>query len=193
MKYSRHKNALVGKKAKIGEGTRIWAFTNIQDGAIVGRNCNICDGCFVEEGVAIGNHVTLKNGVALFKGVTIEDDVFCGAHCVFINDRYPRSHRQDRWVLEKTVIKKGATIGSNATLLCGITVGEYAVIAAGAVVTKDVPAHSIVMGNPAAFKGYACRCGRRLNQHLRCSCGLSYRRNRNSKMRFHAPITAVCV
>ncbi len=193
MKYFRHKNALVGKNATIGEGTRIWAFANIQDGAVIGKNCKIGDGCFVEEGVVIGSQVTLKNGVAVFKGVTLEDDVFCGTHAVFINDRYPRSHRRDRWVLEKTVVKKGATIGSNATILCGITIGEYAVIGAGAVVTKDVPGHSIFLGNPAVLKGYACACGRRLNRQLRCGCGLSYRRSRSAQMRSQESITAVPV
>ena len=175
MKYFKHKTALVGKKAKIGEKTRVWAFTNIQDGATIGAGCNICDGCFVESGVTIGNYVTLKNGVAVFQGITLEDDVFCGANCSFINDRYPRSHREDAWALEKTLIKKGVTIGTNATILCGITVGEYAVIGAGSVVTKDVAAYSIVLGNPAHLKGYACRCGRTLKEDLKCVCGFKYR------------------
>lgn len=177
MKYFRHSKSLVGKKAKIGEKTRIWAFANIQDGAVIGRGCKIGDGCFVESGVVVGNFVTLKNGVAVFKGITIEDDVFCGANCAFINDRYPRSHRKDRWVLEKTLIKKGSTIGTNATILCGITIGEYAVVGAGSVVTKDVAPHTIVVGNPARVKGYACQCGRTLGKNLKCPCGLNYQSN----------------
>ncbi len=172
--YSKHKTALIGPKAKIGKETRIWAFANIQDGAVIGESCNICDGCFVEKGAVIGNHVTLKNGISVFEGVTLEDDVFCGANCSFVNDRYPRSHRNDPWVLEKTTIKRGATIGSNATVLCGIVVGEYAVIGAGSVATKDVAPFTFVTGHPAEFKGYVCRCGRKLDNSCRCSCGLSY-------------------
>ncbi len=174
MKYLKHKTALIGKKAKIGPKTKIWAFVNIQDGAVIGTHCNICDGCFIEKGAMIGNHVTIKNDVAVFEGITLEDDVFCGANVAFINDRYPRSHRKDPWVLEKTTVKKGATIGANATILCGVTIGEYAVIGAGSVVTKDVAPFVIVLGNPARPKGYVCRCGRKLNSVLRCSCGLQY-------------------
>lgn len=173
-KYFCHKTAWIGRKAKIGEKTRIWAFTNIQDGATIGKGCNICDGCFVENGVAIGNNVTLKNGVSVFKGITLEDDVFCGTNTAFINDRHPRSHRKDPWILEKTLVKKGATIGSNVTILCGITIGEYAFIGAGSVLTKDVASYAIMVGHPAEFKGYACRCGQKLPDSLRCSCGLSY-------------------
>lgn len=174
MKYFRHKTALIGKKVRIGEKTRIWAFTNIQDGAVIGQHCNICDGCFIEKGAVIGNHVTLKNGIAVFEGITLEDDVFCGNNVAFINDRYPRSHRKDKWHLEKITVKKGATIGSNATILCGATVGQYAVVGAGSVVVKDVPAYAVVVGNPAKQKGYACRCGRKLDNALTCSCGLSF-------------------
>lgn len=166
--------ALVSPKAQIGEGTRIWAFVNIQDKARIGKNCNICDGCYVESGSVIGDHVTVKNGVYVFDGVTLEDDVFCGAHTSFINDRLPRSHRQDPWVLERTLVRKGATIGSNSTILCGVTIGQYAFIGAGSVVTRDVPDYAIVAGNPARHKGYACRCGRKLSEQLKCSCQQEY-------------------
>lgn len=174
MNYYKHPTALISSSAKIGDNTRIWAFTNIQDDVIIGENCNICDACFVEKGVSIGAHVTLKNNVSVFEGITLEDDVFVGGNTSFINDRHPRSHRNDPWVLEKTLVKKGATIGSNATILCGITIGEYAFVAAGCVVTKDIPVHAIVVGNPAELKGYACCCGRKLNDNLICSCGLKY-------------------
>lgn len=173
MNYFKHKTALVDKKARIGKGTRIWAFTNIQAGASIGEDCNICDGSFVEKGAVIGNHVTVKHHVAVFDGVTIEDDVFVGSNAAFINDRHPRGRRED-WVMEKTLIKKGASIGSNTTILCGVTVGEYAVVGAGSVVTKDVPAFAIVYGNPARLKGCACHCGRRLDKNLKCSCGKQY-------------------
>jgi len=171
--YFKHEQALVSPGARIGKGTRIWAFVNIQDGAVIGDHANICDGCFIEKGAMIGHNVTLKNGVNIFEGITIEDDVFCGSNATFINDRYPRSGKQD-WLMEKTLIKKGATIGSNATILCGITIGEYAFVAAGSVVTKDVPAYTLVAGNPARSLGYACRCGRKIDRELRCSCGLEY-------------------
>lgn len=173
MKYHRHKHALIAPTARIGEKTRVWAFVNIQDGVKIGKNCNICDHCFIEKGVVVGDNVTIKNGVSVFKGVVLEDNVFCGTNAVFINDRYPRSNNS-RWHLEKTVVKKGATIGSNATVLCGVTIGAYAVIGAGAVVTKDVGAHVIAVGNPAQFKGYACRCGKTLPKSLKCSCGSRY-------------------
>ncbi len=172
-----HEKALVGATARIGDDTRIWAFANVQDGAVIGKACNICDGCFIEKGSLIGDHVTIKNGVSVFDGITLEDDVFIGANAAFINDRHPRSHRKDPWVLEKTTVKKGATIGSNATILCGVTIGENAVVGAGSVLTKDVPAYVIVTGNPAEFKGYACRCGRKINNNFKCSCGMSYSLN----------------
>jgi len=178
--FFQHEKALVHSKARIGRGTRIWAFTNIQEDAVIGEGCNICDGCFVETGAVVGNHVTLKNGVYVFKGVTIEDDVFCGAHTSFINDRFPRSHRKDQWVLEQTRIKKGATIGSGCTLLCGLTIGEYAFIGAGSVVTRNVEPYMIVWGNPAKFQGFACRCGQKLPEELKCACGLAYRRTGES-------------
>jgi len=180
MSFFQHERALVNPGAKIGEGSRIWANANILDGAIIGENCNICDNCYVERGALIGNHVTLKNGVAIFDGVTLEDDVFVGAGAAFINDRNPRSHRSDAWLLEKTLVKKGATIGANATLMCGITIGKYAVVGAGCVVIKDVPDYTIVVGNPARWAGYACHCGRTLNNYFKCACGASFQVNNNT-------------
>ena len=175
MNYFKHEYALVHPQAKIGEGCRIWAFVNIQQGAVIGQRCNICDGCYIEGGAVVGNHVTIKNGVEIFNGVTIEDDVFLGAHATFINDRYPRSNRKDEWVLEKIHVKKGVTIGANATIMCGVTIGEYAVVGAGAVVTKNIEPYTIVRGNPARPSGYACQCGRKLHDDLACSCGLEYK------------------
>lgn len=172
--FFQHEKALVSPSAIIGTGTRVWAFANIQDNAHVGEECNICDGCFIEEGVQIGNHVTLKNGVNVFKGVTLEDGVFCGANTAFINDRYPRSLRHDPWVLEETFVHKGVTIGSNATILCGLTIGTYAFIGAGSVVTKDVAPHEIVCGNPAVFQGYVCVCGNKLGDDFHCVCGAQF-------------------
>jgi UDP-2-acetamido-3-amino-2,3-dideoxy-glucuronate N-acetyltransferase len=175
MNFFKHEKALVHPQAKIGDGTRVWAFVNIQQGAVIGEKCNICDGCYIENGAVVGNHVTIKNGVEIYSGVTIEDDVFLGAHTTFINDRYPRSNRQDAWTLENTTVETGATIGANATILCGVTIGQYAVVGAGSVVTKSVPAYTIVVGNPARKSGHACRCGRKLDNGLSCSCGLKYK------------------
>lgn len=179
MSFFKHERALVHQEARIGEGTRIWANANILEGAVIGEHCNIGDGCYVEKGVVIGNHVTVKNGVALFDGVSLEDDVFVGAGAAFINDRHPRSHRRDAWVLEKTLVKKGATIGSNATVMCGVVIGTYAVVGAGCVVINNVPDYTIVVGNPARSVGYACRCGHTLNDELKCTCGASYQISNN--------------
>lgn len=175
MNYFAHEKALVHPGAVVGEGTRIWAFANVLDGAVIGSHCNICDGCFVEKGAVVGQHVTLKNHVCLWDGVTLKDDVFVGASVIFINDRYPRSNRKDAWTLERTTVEQGATVGAGSTILCGLTIGRYAVVGAGSVVTKSVLPFTIVCGNPARFQGYACRCGRKLNHDLKCSCGLSYR------------------
>ena len=160
MSYFRHPTALVGEKAVIGEGTRVWAFVNIMDGASIGAHCNICDHCYVEGKVVVGNNVTVKNNVPLFNGVAIEDGVFVGPNATFVNDRRPRS-RSAGWTLERTLIRKGASIGANATVMCGVTVGEYAVIGAGCVVVKDVPPHAVVVGNPARQVGWAGKDGRR--------------------------------
>jgi len=176
MNYFKHEKAIVEEGAQIGQGTRVWAFTQVQSGAVIGKECNICNGSFIENGVVVGDGVIIKHNVSIFDGVTVEDNVFIGSNIAFINDRYPRSHRQDEWVLEKTIIKEGATLGANAVILCGITIGERAVIGAGSVVIKDVPKQHIVCGNPAVFKGYACQCGRALDKNLKCSCGQKYKK-----------------
>ncbi len=131
----------------IGENTHIWQFCVVLPGARIGNNCNICSHCFIENDVIIGNNVTIKNGVSLYDGITIEDNVFIGPNVAFCNDKYPRSKQYPDAFL-KTCIKKGASIGSNATILPGVTIGENALIGAGSVVTKDVPANTLVLGNP---------------------------------------------
>jgi len=156
----------------IGAGTRIWAFAHVMRGATIGRDCNICDHAFVESGVALGDRVTVKNGVLLFEKVTIEDDVFIGPHVVFTNDLRPRIEvrtPREEWL--PTVVKKGASIGANATIVCGTTIGEYALIGAGSVVTRDVPAHALMAGNPARQIGWVCVCGETLLAGLVCACG----------------------
>jgi acetyltransferase-like isoleucine patch superfamily enzyme len=163
---------------EVGAGTRIWAFAHVMKGARIGEKCNIGEGCYVEGGAVIGNGVTVKNSVAIWDRVTIEDHVFLGPSVVFTNDRIPRSHPEYRtgpggW--EPTLVQAGATIGANATIVCGITIGGWSFVGAGAVVTRAVPPFAMVVGNPARQIGWACRCGRRLAPSLLCGCGLAYR------------------
>ena len=133
---------------QIGEGTRVWQFVVILSGAVIGRACNICSHCFIENQVVVGDRVTVKCGVQLWDGVTLEDDVCVGPNATFTNDRHPRSGNVD-YVMQRTVVRKGASIGANATILPGVTIGAGAMVGAGAVVTKDVPAGATVVGNPA--------------------------------------------
>ncbi len=174
----KHHTALV-ESSDIGAGTRIWAFAHIMAGATVGAHCNICDHCFVEGGAVIGNHVTLKNGVSVWDQVTLEDGVFVGPNATFTNDRRPRSGNP-RWEVQKTVVGRGASIGANATILCGIRIGAFAMIGAGAVVTTDVPDHALSYGNPARVQGWVCACSARLTftgSVATCSqCGRQYLR-----------------
>ncbi len=149
------------KTAKIGRKTKIWQFVVILEGAKIGENCNICSHCFIENDVIIGNNVTIKNGVQIWSGIEIEDDVFIGPNVTFTNDLYPRSRNPD-FVPLKTKIKKGASIGANSTIIAGITIGRYALIGAGSVVTRNVCDFALVYGNPAVLKGFVCICGEKL-------------------------------
>ena len=145
--YFKHSHALV-ETDKIGKGTRIWALVHILPGATIGSHCNICDHVFIENDVVIGNRVTIKNGVQIWDGVRLENDVFVGPNATFTNDQFPRSQKPPLKFL-KTIVKKGASIGANATILPGVVIGEKAMVGAGAVVTKDVPKYAVVVGNPA--------------------------------------------
>ena len=160
--FFKHPLSLV-ESDEIGAGTRIWAWAHVMKGARLGAECNVGEHCFIEAGAVLGDRVTVKNGVAVWDGVTAEDDVFLGPNAVLTNDLRPRS-KVYRENVEPTLLKRGASIGANATLLCGITIGEYAMIGAGAVVTRDVPPQALVLGNPGRVVGHVCRCGGRLER-----------------------------
>jgi acetyltransferase-like isoleucine patch superfamily enzyme len=162
--------AAIVETEQIGPHTRIWAFVHVMANAAIGANCNIGDHCFIESGAVLGDNVTVKNGNMIWEGIVLEDGVFVGPHVFFTNDRYPRSPRLPQararyagrdW-LEPTIVRRGASLGAGATLLAGITVGEFAMVGAGAVVTRDVPAYALVVGHPARVKGWVCQCGQPL-------------------------------
>ena len=155
-----HPSAIVEAGAEIGPETRVWAFAHVLPGARIGRDCNVCDHVFVENDVVVGDRVTIKSGVQLWDGLRIEDDVFVGPNATFINDRFPRSKRYQEQAV-RTVVRRGASVGANATVLAGVTIGPGAMVGAGAVVTHDVPPHAIVAGNPARITGYASAHSRR--------------------------------
>ena len=159
--YYAHPTAIVESEA-IGEGTKIWHFAHVRQGSKIGKNCNIGKSVYIDIGAEIGNNVKIQNFVSVYKGVTIEDDVFVGPSATFTNDLYPRAFIWDEEHVVPTLICKGASIGANATLVCGITVGEYAMIGAGSVVAEDVPPFALILGNPGRQKGWVCYCGQRL-------------------------------
>jgi len=176
-KYFAHSNALIDEGASIGKATRVWAFAHVVKGAILGEDCNICDHAFIEGGVRIGNRVTVKCGVFLWDGLTIEDDVFIGPGAIFTNDTRPRSKQHLHKYLG-TLLKQGCTLGAGSITLPGITIGRWAMVGAGAIVTHDVPDYALVVGSPARFRAWICRCGEKLvpvsGRLLDCACGRTY-------------------
>jgi UDP-2-acetamido-3-amino-2,3-dideoxy-glucuronate N-acetyltransferase len=174
LKYFVHGTADVSPQAVIGEGTKIWQHCQVREGVVIGRNCILSKGVYIDSKVHIGNNVKIQNGISIYHGVTLEDGVFCGPHCVFTNDRQPRAinadgtlKTADDWMVSETLVKTGASIGAHATIICGATIGQWAMIGAGAVVTHDVPDYGLVYGNPARLHGFVCPCGEKLTESER--------------------------
>lgn len=176
--YFVHESSYVDDGASIGKGTRIWHFSHVMAGAVIGERCNLGQNVVVMPGTVIGNNVKIQNNVSIYEGVTLEDDVFCGPSCVFTNVINPRSHVSRKREYLKTLVRRGASIGANATIICGATLGEYAFIGAGAVVRGDVPAYALMVGVPARQTGWMCACGTRLElrqgRGICASCGTAY-------------------
>jgi UDP-2-acetamido-3-amino-2,3-dideoxy-glucuronate N-acetyltransferase len=179
MNYYKHQTAIVESET-IGEGSRIWHFVHVRERASVGKNCNIGKSVYIDTDVKIGDNVKIQNFSTIFKGVEIGDDVFIGPSVVFTNDLYPRAFIWEDEKIVSTIVEKGASIGANSTIICGVTICEYAMVGAGSVVTKDVPSFSLVFGNPARLKGFVCYCGKRLSRIIEsegekvtyeCECG----------------------
>ena len=163
MNFFAHESAYVDDGAKVGTGTKIWHFCHVMPGAKIGERCSLGQNVVVMPGTKIGNNVKIQNNVSIYEGVVLEDDVFCGPSCVFTNVSTPRSHVSRKSEYEETRVKRGAAIGANATIVCGVVLGEYAFVGAGAVVTSDVPAYALMVGVPARRVGWMCQCGERLH------------------------------
>ena len=164
-----HSTADVSPLAKVGEGSMIWHGCQVREGAEIGQNCILGKGVYIDSGVCIGDNVKIQNYVSVFHGVEVEDGVFIGPHVCFTNDLHPRAinpdgslKAADDWVLTRTLIQKGAALGANSTIVCGVTVGQWAMVGSGSVVSRDVPDYALVYGNPARIHGYVCPCGYRL-------------------------------
>lgn len=181
--YFAHESSYIDQPCEIGEGTKIWHFSHVMASSRIGRQCNIGQNVVISPGVRIGDNVKLQNNVSVYTGVELEDDVFCGPSMVFTNVTNPRSHVSRKDEYRKTLVKRGASIGANATVVCGHTIGRYAFIGAGSVVTRDVPDYAMVVGNPGRVVGWMCQCGVKLaltrdsqaDQEAACSaCGVNY-------------------
>lgn len=177
--YFVHESSYVDDNVKIGDGTKIWHFSHVMSNSEMGKNCNIGQNVVISPGVKLGNGVKIQNNVSVYTGVICEDNVFLGPSCVFTNVINPRSFIERKAEYKDTIIATGASVGANVTIVCGNNIGKYALIGAGAVVTKNIPDYALVMGNPARIKGYVCKCGEKLafddNNNGTCSaCGLHY-------------------
>lgn len=155
------RTSIIDENALIGDGTRVWNFVHVRENAEIGKNCVLGDYVYVGRGVKIGNGVKLENRATVYEGVTIEDKVFVGPHVTFTNDLIPRSFSTD-WKIYPTLVKEGASIGAGTVIVCGVTIGKYALIGAGSVVTEDIPSQALAYGNPARIRGFVCKCARKL-------------------------------
>lgn len=184
--YFVHESSYVDEGVEIGEGTKIWYFCHIQKGAKIGKNCSLGQNVNISNNVTIGDGCKLQNNVSLYEGVKLEDYVFCGPSCVFTNDLTPRAkYPKGSAGYKKTLVKEGASIGANATVVCGHTIGKWALIGAGAVVTKSVPDYALMLGVPAEVKGYVCECGQSLHfdkNNAECPCGRKYIKDVSGKV-----------
>ncbi len=175
MSYVAHPSSFIDDGCVIGDGTRIWHFSHIMSGARIGRGCNIGQNVVISPDVVVGDNVKIQNNVSVYTGVVLEDDVFCGPSMVFTNVVNPRSHVSRKHEYRQTLVRRGASIGANATIVCGHTIGRYAFIGAGAVVTKDVPDYALVVGNPGRITGWVCQCGAKIasgaTPPARAACG----------------------
>jgi UDP-2-acetamido-3-amino-2,3-dideoxy-glucuronate N-acetyltransferase len=181
--YTVHPTSIVDEPVEVGEGTQIWHFCHVMSGARIGKNCVIGQNVFIGRGAVIGDNNKIQNNVSIYDGVVLEDEVFCGPSMVFTNVFNPRSFISRKKEFRKTVVGKGATIGANSTIICGNTVGRYAFIGAGSVVTKDVPDHALVYGNPGRVKGWICQCAMEIafrSEKAVCrACGKRYQKDQN--------------
>lgn len=184
--YFVHESSYVDEGCQIGEGTKIWHFSHIMKGCTIGKKCNIGQNVVISPGVTLGDGVKIQNNVSVYTGVICEDGVFLGPSCVFTNVINPRAFIERKNEYRKTTVKKGASIGANATIVCGHDIGRYAFVGAGAVVTKNVPDYAMVYGSPARIHGYVCRCGRKLSfegdQAVCDDCGCRYEKKENSEV-----------
>lgn len=175
MDYFAHESVYIDEGSLIGSGTKIWHFSHILSGSKIGENCNIGQNVVIGPDVTIGRQCKIQNNVSVYKSVILEDGVFCGPSMVFTNIYNPRAEIRKMDQVRHTLVKKGTTIGANATIVCGVTLGRYSFIGAGAVIIKDVPDHALIVGNPGKQIGWVCECGERLADELSClACGKSY-------------------
>ena len=177
-KYFVHESSYIDDNVTIGEGTKIWHFCHIQSGASIGKNCSFGQNVNVGNNVKIGDGVKVQNNVSIYEGVELEDYVFCGPSCVFTNVTIPRAKYPVHGAYKKTLVKEGASLGANCTRVCGVTIGRNAMIAAGAVVTKDVEDNALMAGVPARQIGWVCECGKKLNYDMKCECGREVKINK---------------
>jgi len=189
--YFAHESSYVDDGAVIGRGTKIWHFCHVMPGAVIGEGCNLGQNVVVMGGTRLGNNVKVQNNVSIYEGVTLEDDVFCGPSCVFTNVANPRSHVSRKSEYRATLVRRGATIGANATVVCGAVLGEYSFIGAGAVVRGEVPAYALMVGVPARRMGWMCQCGVRLELaggSAACvACGARYREEQGALRQIDPP------